>query len=818
MVADIASDGTIETARQSRRRSGRGHSGTVDPAFAYDWVRRQTGDAEIRTVAVLVVGLRSLPANLTSDAFSALTLCFSTAVREIVEAHGGVLAPGRPASRLIAYWGTEAGQEPDVTSALAAAQAVVAAPELSERVSAVLDAGPAYIEFADGSGDRSISGVAHVTALATENALALQFTTRPGEIVSTPAADMLGRALEALAPGAKQAHSSESTHSSSTGNCLGPGARWSASDEVSIQVLAHDVPCGDLLPGARAAIARAADGNPDLALEIGRAVALGFAQADSLLTIVETPNPISLMINRQCDALGPARFLLRAAAVCGEIFDSAVLADALDISLDQLVSPLDALVAAGLLQRGTPLGVGARGRRAPMYKFFSRLVCAVAATSLPAGRRQALHARIGQAMATLRRPAPEAVARHFTAAGNTAAAITWWRRAAERAIADSAAHAAVAHLKAALTHVSELDNDAGGAGAIQSGAIQKGTASELTRLLGPQLAATQGNAATDVLSNYVRTAQLGDQRETADLSARFDVLWGLLSCHLVRGEMRTASTIARQLMACAEASGERAHLLLAHRMTGLWCFLSGRLRAATRHYEWVLSHYDHRQHADLRFTYASDQSALTNAHLAWTHTLAGSRRDANAAGRSALAHAERLKHPHTTAHTVCVLAAAHMMAREYDAAMPLAMAGRAVAQKHAFPYWAAWSAIIMAGVEKIPGSSRRHSAIAEAIESYKAIGATQALPFAHALLGERLLDAGRPSDALAALDEGLQFSHTSGVAVFDPNLLHLYGRAAQQAGRADFDAYFDRAERRARRAGALLWVQQISASRFVTDE
>lgn len=159
-----------------------------------------------------------------------------------------------------------------------------------------------------------------------------------------------------------------------------------------------------------------------------------------------------------------------------------------------------------------------------------------------------------------------------------------------------------------------------------------------------------------------------------------------------------------------------------------------------------------------------------------------------------------------------------MMARQYDAAMPLAMAGRAVAQKHTFPYWAAWSAIIMAGVEKMPVSRTQSSALTEAIESYKAIGATQALPFAYALLGERLLDAGQPGDALSALDEGLQFSHASGVVVFDPHLLHLYGRAAQQAGRADFDAFFDRAEKRARRAGAQLWRRQISASRFVTRE
>ena len=97
------------------------------------------------------------------------------------------------------------------------------------------------------------------------------------------------------------------------------------------------------------------------------------------------------------------------------------------------------------------------------YRFKHALIQDAAYDSLLKSRRQALHRRAAEALREQfpERAAaqPEVLARHFTEAGLTEAAIDWWGRAGDQALRRSAFQEAIAHLGKAIEMA---DNGGGG--------------------------------------------------------------------------------------------------------------------------------------------------------------------------------------------------------------------------------------------------------------------------------------------------------------------------------------------------------------------
>lgn len=174
--------------------------------------------------------------------------------------------------------------------------------------------------------------------------------------------------------------------------------------------------------------------------------------------------------------------------------------------------------------------------------------------------------------------------------------------------------------------------------------------------------------------------------------------------------------------------------------------------------------------------------------------------------------AEIVDHPHTTAHVVSVLAVAELTAGLREAAMPLAMAGRAIAQHHGFTYWSAWCGIILADLEPGRSTTRVLCALTRAIRDYEATSARQALPFSYMLLANRALDDGQDSAALDALDHGLQAADATGVACYTPELLRLYSICRYQLGFGDFRNHLRQARRKAAQGDAKLFEKRIAST------
>jgi class 3 adenylate cyclase len=168
------------------------------------------------------------------------------------------------------------------------------------------------------------------------------------------------------------------------------------------------------------------------------------------------PATLRQSLAARLDGLGSAREVAQIGAVLGRSFSYALLRDVASHEepagprLDEasLQSALARLADSALLfVDGLPPEA--------TYSFKHVLVQDAAYDSLLRGRRQALHKRAAAALIAAQSE-PEAIARHFTAAGAKSFAIEWWGKAGEDALRRASFKEAMAHLGKAI----ELDDEA----------------------------------------------------------------------------------------------------------------------------------------------------------------------------------------------------------------------------------------------------------------------------------------------------------------------------------------------------------------------
>lgn len=528
------------------------------------------------------------------------------------------------------------------------------------------------------------------------------------------------------------------------------------------QLLACSAPGAALTPEEREQISIRSEGIPLFAEELARLIASAPGDQDSIDMLLE-PGPLNVVLSARLDGLGELKPLAQAAAVIGREFDAATLAHVLQLDRNRLSESLLGLVAHGLLEPVPGAGAG-------VFRFTHALLRDAAYASVLKSRRRELHQRVADILALdpTAEHEPEILAEHYAAAGDNKGAFTWWHKAGVRAAEISAVRGSVQHLKRALA-IRARDPEAG----------RPDEEIEILRLLGIQLAALKGNGAPEVIDTLQRCLDLS--RKVADHRGYFDALWALHSCYLVRGDVNQALKIGEQLTANADRNGPEERRLRAHRMQGLALMLGGRLEEAFRHYRIVLEIYREDEHAALRFRHASDQGALSYAHLAWGQAIAGRQEESDRNAEAALALASRLQHPHTSAHVLCVLAARAQTIGLRQTASALAFAGKTLGERHEFPYWSAWADIILGWTEgNRPGGGIE--LIEAAIRAYRRTGAAQALPYALLLLAESALASNRPRQALAACEKGWQLANQNGLTLYASELLRVRAVAELRLG------------------------------------
>jgi predicted ATPase len=225
------------------------------------------------------------------------------------------------------------------------------------------------------------------------------------------------------------------------------------------------------------------------------------------------PPTLHASLMARLDRLGPgAREVAQIGAAIGRDFPYELLLAASQRGEVETRAALDRLVAAGLVfQRGTP--------PAAEYRFKHALIQDTAYGTLLRGPRQALHARIAEAIQEqspeIVERSPEILAHHLTEAGELDNAATYWLEAGRRASGHSANIEAAAHLARGIAGLSGL--------AETPERIRQELALQLA--LGPVLLSTRGYGSPETRRAYRRAAELAMQRD--DDRARFAAIWGL---------------------------------------------------------------------------------------------------------------------------------------------------------------------------------------------------------------------------------------------------------------------------------------------------
>jgi tetratricopeptide (TPR) repeat protein len=550
-------------------------------------------------------------------------------------------------------------------------------------------------------------------------------------------------------------------------------------------------------------IVAGAGGNPLLVRELARAwrgdVDTDFS-ADASDNLAVAPRGLSEILTVRLTALGALKPLAQAAAVLVGDIRLGVLADMLSVDGRWLQEQLGALQAHGILQEHA-------GRRGRSFRFTHELLRDAACGSLVPDRCRELHRLAAHALAdridTDGLIEPAEIADQFAKAGLSEFAHLWWRRAADKACADAAPHTGIAHLRRALAAVEGIATPR-----LQVDRIG------MLRQLGVALIQARGSAEPEVRATYEHALELARSTPGVPGTLRFDVLWGLDAYLLAGGEVEDALKIGADLVETGRGLGSQ-RLMLAWRMHAVAKLLAGAIEDAIALYRGALGLYDRRTDAMLRFEWASDQAVVALAHLSWALSITGNRQASEHYARQALVLAERLQHPHSSAHALGVLATAAQIRGDRGAAGAYAVAGRAFAERHSFPYWVAWCDIVWGWVGSGPMPEDALKLIGGAIASYRATGAGQAMPYALMLLADAELRREEPHRSLAAIAAAREAA-AAGITLWDSELYRLEALARRKLGATaqEVDDLLDRGLAIALSQGANAFADRCRAARI----
>ena len=307
------------------------------------------------------------------------------------------------------------------------------------------------------------------------------------------------------------------------------------------------------------------------------------------------PSSLQDALMARLDRLSGAKQVAQTAAIIGREFSYELLRAVTSISEDELRSALRRLAETELIfQRGEPPQA--------RYTFKHALVQDAAYHSLLKANRSVQHRRVAE---TLEKQFPETVekqpellAYHYTEAGLAEPAITYWRKAGQRAARRAANIEAIDHLRRGIAMLEALPGRAAHAD------------EELTLLLalGPAMMSTRTTAAPEIQQVYDRALRLA--RDLGKVAELFATVWGSWLIAATRGNQQVARACTAELFSIASKQNDAGYLLQAHHCAWPAEMLVGNLNSAHEHVNAGLALYDKDAHRDQAVLYGGHDPAV----------------------------------------------------------------------------------------------------------------------------------------------------------------------------------------------------------------
>ena len=393
------------------------------------------------------------------------------------------------------------------------------------------------------------------------------------------------------------------------------------------------------------------DGVPLFVEEMTKAVLEAESEGEAQRTTAAVPSPalavsasLHASLLARLDRLGPAKEVAQIGSAIGREFPHPLLAAVASKPEAALQSSLDRLVKAGLLFR--------QGMSPHVtYLFKHALVQDAAYGTLLRDPRRALHARIAEILETrfadVTANQPELVARHYTEAGLTPKAASFWGTARQRSLERSALVEAAEQFTRALEQME----------ALPATSLLRREQLKLQVALVNTLFHVKGAAARETKAAAEKARLLIDQAEALgetpeDPLLLFSILYSFWLANYVAFKGDALLELATQFLTLAEKQGTPVPLMIGHRMMGSALACTGSPAQAREHYDWALTIYDPALHRAIAMRFQTDIRAGILFFRSWTLWLLGYPEAALADVARALTDAHELGHASTTMGTL----------------------------------------------------------------------------------------------------------------------------------------------------------------------
>ncbi len=397
------------------------------------------------------------------------------------------------------------------------------------------------------------------------------------------------------------------------------------------------------------------------------------------------PPTLQQSLMARLDRLGPAREVAQVGAVIGRGFSYGLLRAVASIEDATLQAALEKLAEADIvLVRGLPPDSD--------YRFKHALIQDAAYENLLKSRRQVLHGRVAEILRD-RFPAsaaaePEALAHHFTEAGQSDAAIEWWGKAGQRSFERSALVEGTEQLTRALELIATLPATA----ALRREAIkfQVALITPLYHVKGA--AAPETKIAAERARLLIEEAEaLGEPPE--DPLLLFSVLYGFWVVNLTAFNGPVVRELASQFLSLADKQGATVPLMVGHRLMSVSLTHTGNFAEALVHADRALALYDPAEHRPLVARFGQDIRVAILAYQALASWFLGYPDAALAAIDQAVSDAREIRDAATLMYGLVHASMVHSQCGIYSVAEAETVEEVALANGTGSPFWAAFGTI-----------------------------------------------------------------------------------------------------------------------------
>ena len=498
---------------------------------------------------------------------------------------------------------------------------------------------------------------------------------------------------------------------------------------------------------------------------------------------VGVPESIRQLIATHVDRLDVRdQRILEAASVAGMEFAVIAVSAALDDDPADVEARCEELSRRHQFIRECGAQLLPNGQTVGRFGFVHAVYRHVLYDRISASRRVQLHRRVGRRGEEVygehvTEIAAE-LAMHFEEAADYERATRYLQQAAANALHRSAYREAIALSRRGLELLATLPDT-------HEHAQQE---LRLRITLGVPLIATEGYAAPEVGSVYVRARELCERLGTAAEVAQ--VLWGLWTFHTLKAELSSALGIASESLRLAERAAYPGLAMRGHWAMEITSTHLGDFRQALEHFEKVVFLYDPDRPSDGLLIDALNPGVAVRCFAGWCLWFIGQPDRGLVRIQEAVALARDLSEPHGLAHALVFAAVFHQLRRERAMALRHADAAMAVAAEHGLVFYGAMAQIAR-GWALIGRGNDEHAAeeMRQGLAGWQRTGAQLMKPHFLALLAEASAPT-NPQEGLRVLDEALALVQSTGERMYEAEICRLRGERLLRGarGRTDVEA------------------------------